>query len=397
MTVQSGLDGLVENGFQGLRNQRVGLIAHPASVDQKLRHILPLMHAAGVNLCKLFGPEHGVFGDAQDMEIVEEEAAATDPLTGAGVYSLYGHDEGSLRPSPAMLKDLDVLVVDLQDIGARYYTFAATMVYAMQTAAELGLRVMVLDRPNPLGGRAEDIEGPAVDAGFRSFVGAFDLPMRHGLTMGEYALLMKAQLRLELELKVVEMKGWTREMDFEATGLPWVMPSPNMPTVDTTWIYPGMCLFEGTQMSEGRGTTRPFELIGAPYIDPNKWAESLSQHKLPGICLRPTYFTPTFQKHGGLRCGGVQVHVIDRSKVRSVHLAIALIETAMKLAPEDFKWRTERYEYITDRLAIDLLFGSSKPREVLESGGSANEIIDTFRDNEREFAERRMGSLLYGG
>jgi len=396
MVVRSGLDVLVENGFKSLKNQRVGLVAHPASVDRSLRHILPLMAESGVQISKLFGPEHGVFGDAQDMEVVEEDNDATDPLTGARVYSLYGAEESSLRPSRDMLEQLDILVIDLQDVGARYYTFAATMVFAMQTAAELGLRVMILDRPNPLGGRAEDVEGPAVGEDFRSFVGAFDLPMRHGLTMGEYAQLMKKELQLDLELEIVKMEGWTRGMDFDATGLPWVLPSPNMPTVDTAWIYPGMCLIEGTQMSEGRGTTRPFELLGAPYVDPRAWAEKLAAYDLPGIRLRPTYFTPTFQKHGGSRCGGLQIHVTDRPVVRSVHLAIALIQTAITIWPDDFKWRTERYEYITDRLAIDLLFGSTKPREALEAGASADDIVRTFQDNEKAFIERRADALLYG-
>jgi len=395
MKVQTGLDRLVEEHFRSLKNCKVGLLAHPASVDGSLRHILPLMHASGVNITKLFGPEHGVFGDAQDMEVVEEAEDAVDPLTKARVYSLYGHEESSLKPSVEMLSGLDVLVIDMQDVGARYYTFAATMVFAMQTAAEAGVRVLVLDRPNPIGGKEEDIEGPAVESGYRSFVGAFDLPMRHGLTMGEYARLMKSELSIDVDLEISEMVGWKRSMDFDATGLPWVLPSPNMPTVDTAWIYPGMCLIEGTLLSEGRGTTRPFELVGAPYLDPNQWIHALPTERFDGVALRPTYFTPTFQKHAQSRCGGLQIHVQDRKPVRSVYLAVALMAGALKVAPQDFKWRTERYEYITDRLAIDLLFGSTKPREALEAGASAQDVIETFRTNERAFAERRRGSLLY--
>ena len=395
MKVQTGLDRLVEDKFQSLKNCKVGLLAHPASVDGSVRHILPLMHASGVNITKLFGPEHGVFGDAQDMEVVEEAADAIDPLTQARVYSLYGHEETSLKPSVEMLSDLDVLVIDMQDVGARYYTFAATMVFAMQTAAEAGVRVLVLDRPNPIGGREEDIEGPAVDSGYRSFVGAFDLPMRHGLTMGEYARLMQSELNIDVELEIIEMSGWNRSMDFEATGLPWVLPSPNMPTVDTAWIYPGMCLIEGTLLSEGRGTTRPFEFVGAPYLDPRQWVDALPTQTFEGVQLRPTYFTPTFQKHAQSRCGGIQIHVTDRKPVRSVYLAVALIAGALKVAPKDFKWRTERYEYITDRLAIDLLFGSTGPREALENGASALDVVKSFEPNERAFAERRRGALLY--
>ncbi|MCC7387124.1 MAG: DUF1343 domain-containing protein [Deltaproteobacteria bacterium] len=248
-SVLTGLDRLVGESFARLRGRRVGLLAHPASVDRKLRHAVYLMHAAGVSISALFGPEHGVTGDLQDMEPAEEEDTARDNLTGARLYSLYGTRFESLRPTSAMLADLDVLVIDLQDVGARYYTFAATMGYAMEVAAELGLDVVVLDRPNPLGGRERDIEGPRIEDGFRSFVGACQMPIRHGLTLGEYARAVMEEKKLDLDLEIVSMLGWKRSMDFEATGLPWVMPSPNMPTVDTAWVYPGQCLLEGTNLS----------------------------------------------------------------------------------------------------------------------------------------------------
>jgi uncharacterized protein YbbC (DUF1343 family) len=393
--VKSGLDVLVSERFSRLAKKKVGLLAHPASVDQSLRHILETMHAAGVRLEVLLGPEHGITGEAQDMEIVEEEGTARDALTGTRIHSLYGASIESLHPTEAMLKDIDVLVVDLQDVGARYYTFAATMAYAMRIAAKIGLRVIVLDRPNPLGGREEDIEGPALSPDFLSFVGAFDMAIRHGLTLAEYALYVRALEKLDVDLEIVKMEGWRRDMDFEATGLPWVMPSPNMPTVDTAWVYPGQCLLEGTNLSEGRGTTRPFELCGAPWLDGRAWAEQASRAIGPGFALRPPWIRPTFQKHAKKQCGAVQVHVTDRWAARSLRLTVALLEAARKLAPKDFDWRRERYEYVSDRLAIDLLFGSTKPRELLEGGASTEEIVASFSSDERAFAERRRPSLLY--
>jgi uncharacterized protein YbbC (DUF1343 family) len=395
MRVRSGLDILVAERFRRLMSLKVGLLAHPASIDASIRHILPSMHEAGVDLEVLLGPEHGITGEAQDMETIAEREGATDPLTGARVYSLYGASESSLHPTRQMLDGIEVLVVDLQDVGARYYTFAATMAYAMRIAARAGVRVMVLDRPNPLGGREEDIEGPAVDPEYRSLVGAFDMPIRHGLTIGEYARYVKTLEKLDVDLEVVRMEGWSRSMDFEATRLPWVLPSPNMPTVDTAWIYPGQCLFEGTNMSEGRGTTRPFELVGAPWIDGKAWAERASKSAGEGVVFRPTFIRPTFQKHAKERCGAIQIHVTDRWRVRPVRAAVALIEAARHLGPAEFAWRGERYEFVSDRLAIDLLLGSPKPRGLIEGGASAAEVVATFADSERAFREKRRPSLLY--
>lgn len=393
MNVATGLDRLVAEEFARLRGLRVGLLAHAPSVDRQIRHVLDLMHASGLQLVALFGPEHGVTGAAQDMEVVEE--AQADPLTGARVHSLYGSDVGTLHPTVEMFDGLDVLVVDLQDVGARYYTYAATMGYAARTAAQAGVRVLVLDRPNPLGGREEDVEGPAVQEGWRSFVGAFDMAIRHGLTIGEYARYVRDLENLDVELEVVEMEGWRREMTFEETGLPWVLPSPNMPTMDAAWIYPGQCLLEGTNLSEGRGTTRPFELVGAPYLDGRTWAEAAAPHAGPGVFLRPTAIKPMFQKHAGKTCGALQVHVTDRAAVRSVRLTCALMAAARALAPDDFAWRTERYEYVSDRLAIDLLFGSDRPRAMLEEGASAEEVVATFAEDEAAFRERRRDALIY--
>lgn len=394
--VKTGLDLLVEEGFRRLEGLRVGFLGHPASVDRELRHAVYLMHEAGVKLVALFGPEHGVTGDAQDMEVVNDlQEAETDRLTGARVHSLYGAKVESLRPTEAMLDGLDVLVIDMQDVGARYYTFAATMGYVMEVAARVGLRIMVLDRPNPLGGRAQDVEGPSIEPGFESFVGAYPMPIRHGLTMAEYAKWVQKLRGLDLELDLVTMTGWQRTMDFEATGLPWVLPSPNMPTVDAAFVYPGQCLLEGTNLSEGRGTTRPFELSGAPYLDGVSWAQYAREMAGPGVVLRPTYFKPMFQKWAGLRCGGVQMHVTDRKSFRSVQATLALLKGALRLEPASFAWRSEVYEYVSDRLAIDLLFGSESPRRMLEQGAAVEEIVRSFHDAEQDFREQRSPLLLY--
>lgn len=392
--VQTGLDALVQEGFSQLKGRRVGLLAHQPSVDARLRHALPLMHAAGVNIVALFGPEHGFAGAAQDMEFVLHEAPI-EPRTGAKIFSLYADSEASLRPTPAMFEGLDVLVVDLQDVGARYYTYAATMGYCLELAAQTGLQVMVLDRPNPLGGRDEDVEGPAIDPGYFSFVGAFDMAIRHGLTLGEYARWVVQLRGLDVSVQVVPLTGWTRDMDFEATGLPWVLPSPNMPTVDTAWIYPGQCLLEGTNLSEGRGTCRPFELCGAPYIDGEAWAKEASLHMGPGFVLRPTVIKPTVRDHAGQECGALQVHVTDRWAARSVRLSTALMVAAQTLAPGRFGWRTEAYEFVTDRLAIDLLYGSARPREMIEAGASTDDVIASFAAAEQAFVEARRPALMY--
>jgi|JI10StandDraft_1071094.scaffolds.fasta_scaffold156082_2 uncharacterized protein YbbC (DUF1343 family) len=393
--VATGLDVLRQEGFARLRGRRVGLLAHPASVDARLDHAVELMAAAGVRLEALFGPEHGITGELQDMDVWDLAEGVRDPRTGARVHSLYGTRESSLRPTAAMLEGLDVVVVDLQDVGARYYTFAATMGYVMEAAAAAGVAVMVLDRPNPLGGRAEDVEGPSIDHDHHSFVGAYAMPIRHGLTMAEYARAVADEKKLSLELELVPMVGWRRDMDFETTGLPWVLPSPNMPTVDTAWVYPGQCLIEGTNLSEGRGTTRPFELFGAPWLDARAWATAASRHAGPGVVLRPTVIRPMFHKHAKQASGAVQLHVTDRWAMRPLRATVALLAAARAQAPADFAWRTEVYEYVTDRLAIDLLFGSERPRRALETGVSVDELMASFGPDERAFVERRRSWLLY--
>ena len=391
--VRTGLDILVADGFKRLRGQRVGLVAHPASVDARLRHTADLLRAAsGIRLEVVFGPEHGWMGQAQDLEAVSS-AGPTHPA-GPRLVSLYGDTAESLRPTPAQLDGLDVLVVDLQDVGARYYTFQATMLYALEAAHAVGLRLIVLDRPNPLGGVV--VEGPRLAPGYESFIGAHDIAIRHGLTIGELATLYRAEKGLDnAGLEVVRCEGWDRRMDFDATGLPWVLPSPNMPTIETAMVYPGQCLLEGTNLSEGRGTTRPFELCGAPWIDAPALAAQLNAQDLPGVGFRAAWFQPTFQKHAGCLCGGVQLHIRDRAALRSVRTGLAVLEALRLASAQHFAWRTEPYEFVAEPIAIDLLFGSNRERLALEAGTPANEVVAAWGPEEAAFAERRRPYLLY--
>ncbi len=389
--VRTGLDVLQSQDFAAVRGLSVGLVTHPAAVEATLRHAVDILAAApGVRLAALFGPEHGLSGHAQDLIGVGENEA---PPSAVRVHSLYGDTADSLRPSAEPLRGLDALVIDLQDVGSRYYTFQATMLYCLEEASRHGLLTVVLDRPNPLGGAA--LEGPTLRPGFESFVGSHPVATRHGLTMGELARLYKSERKLSGELLVVPCEGWRREMDYEATGLPWVLPSPNMPTVETAFVYPGQCLLEGTNLSEGRGTTRPFELCGAPWLDARRLADRLRADALPGVAFRPAWFRPTFQKFAGQRCGGVQLHVTDREAFRPVRTGLAVLAACRELAPERFAWRTEPYEFVADRPAIDLLFGSDRERRALDAGRSAGDAARAWEAEEEEFRRRRKEFLLY--
>ena len=390
---KTGLDVLVADGFAPLRGLRVGVVTHPAAVDRDLRHIIDLLAAAPmVELAAIFGPEHGLFGQAQDL--ISVSAGESKKAGLPQVHSLYGATPESLRPAPAQLKGLDVLVIDLQDIGSRYYTFQATMRYCLQAALPLGMRVLVLDRPNPLGG--EMVEGPALLKTHESFVGAHDIAIRHGLTMGELAMLYQHELGLDDgDLQVVPCDGWKRSDDWSATGLPWVLPSPNMPTPDTALVYPGQCLVEGTNLSEGRGTTRPFEMVGAPWLDAGKLARRMNDAKLPGVKFRPAWFRPTFQKHAGTDCGGVQLHVTDRAVFRPVRTSLMLLAAMREMSGDKFAWRTEVYEFVREPIAIDLLFGSGRERRHLEAGKPAAELPEAWRREEDAFLHRRHTVLLY--
>ncbi len=391
--VATGLDRWSADRFGAIRGARVGLIANPTAVDASLRHAADLIGAtAGVTLAALFGPEHGIRGDAQDMIGVGDEV---DRATGVPVRTLYGSDLASLSPRPEHLEGLDALIFDVQDVGSRYYTFAATMLYAMEAASRAGLRFVVLDRPNPIGGAI--VEGPTVRPGFASFVGVHPTPIRHGMTVGELARLFRAERAIDVDLEVVTCSGWSRSMAWGETGLPWVMPSPNMPTPETALVYPGGCLVEGTNLSEGRGTTRPFELWGAPWVDPGPLLAPASWSE--GALLRPSAFRPTFHKHAGATCFGVQPHVADPSRFAPVRFYAAMLALARAQRPDLFAWRTEAYEFVTDPIAIDLLFGSDRERLLIDAGATAADLGDlgaAWAVEEREFRDRRSGSLLYG-
>ena len=389
--VQTGLEVLISDFPEKVRGARIGVVCHPASVDAELRHALDLLQAAGARIVAIFGPEHGARGEAQDMEDVED--ISLDPRLGVPVHSLYGATFDSLTPRPEQLAGLDALVIDLQDVGARYYTFVWTMALCMEAAGKVGVRVLVCDRPNPLDGLTT--EGNLIKPGFESFVGLHPVPNRHGLTPGEVARFVQRRRGVECELDIVPLRGWRREMYFEETGLPWVYPSPNMPTVDTALVYPGMCLVEATELSEGRGTCRPFDVAGAPGIDPEALAADLSRQNLAGCRFRPLYFRPKFQKHAGGTCGGVQIHITDRRQFDSYAAGVAFLQSVKRVAPDAFAWRAKPYEFVADIPAIDLLAGDERLRLALDSGADLAELIADWARERAAFETVRREMLLY--
>ncbi len=403
---RTGLDRLALDDAEvvaQVRGKRLGLLAHAASVDRRLVHAEQVIRAAGGTVVARFGPEHGFSGSAQDMVPVPDGGDAepmidTEPMFDRSeqdrrvqTYSLYGETAAQLSPRREWLEGLDAVVIDLQDVGSRYYTYVWTAAYMLRAAASVGVPVVVLDRPNPLGG--EIVEGAPQRPGYRSFVGAYEVSVRHGLTIGELLEWVRRRERLDVDaLAVVPMIGWRRSMHFEHTGLPWVMPSPNMPTVDTAWVYPGACVLEGTQLSEGRGTTRPFEIWGAPGIDGAKIAAAVS---VEGATLRPIEFEPAFQKHARTRCGGVQVHVTDRDTFRAHDTYLRLIVAAQNQLPGRSFWRRERYEYETSRLAIDLLTGGPEFRFSVTTPDRLQRVLERERRGASLFADDRRAVLRH--
>ena len=390
--IATGLDRLLA-APSALRGRRYAFLAHGAAVTADLvpAHVAL---AASVAPSLLLGPEHGYYGVEQDMVAAREER---DPWTGVPIVSLYGDTLASLRPRPEVFAGLDLLVVDLQDVGSRYYTYVATAIWAGEVAARQGCEVWFLDRPNPLGG--EIVEGPWLRAGFESFVGAFEMPVRHGLTPGEIATWEAVRGGWSESLRVWTMDGWRRDLLWPELGRPWIAPSPNMPGYTTAAIYPGLCLLEATELSEGRGTTRPFHLLGAPGIDPPRLASAIDALAPAGMRAVPTYFRPQFQKHAGAVCGGVELVVTDAAAVRSFAFGARMISVLLRDWPELFAWRREPYEFVLEHPAIDLLVGSAALREILESGDPSDSAVAgwtaTFAAEEARFRAERRPFLLY--
>jgi len=386
MVVASGLDVLAADGFRRLAGRRVAVLCHAASVDARLRHLLELLRQAAIDVRLLLGPEHGLAGAAQDMRPVASGRWGSVP-----VLSLYGAQPQQLRPPPGAFAEVDTLLVDLQDVGSRYYTYAATMRYCLEACAGSAVEVVVLDRPNPLGGAL--VEGPLLPDELRSFVGAWAVPVRHGLTLGELARAVLDE-GIDVSVEVIPMQGWRRDMWFHQTGLPWVLPSPNMPTVDTAIVYPGACLVEATNLSEGRGTTRPFEILGAPWLDGQRLAGLLAG-RVPGVSWRPLVFQPAFHKHAGSTCGGVQIHVVDREAFRPFACGLAFLWAARQLEPRRFAWREEPYEFVSDRPALDLLTGWPQLRQAIDDGRDPLQLQEDWTGELERYRQRRLAWLLY--
>ncbi|WFE14419.1 DUF1343 domain-containing protein [Bacillus atrophaeus] len=378
--VQTGIDILLSDYKKQLKGKKIGLITNPTGVNSSLKSSVDVLSQdPDIQLTTLYGPEHGVRGDAQAGD---EVASYIDEKTGLPVYSLYGKTK---KPTPEMLKSVDVLVFDTQDVGTRFYTYIYTMAYAMEAAKENGIPFIVLDRPNPQGG--QQVEGPVLEPGYSSFVGLYPIPLKHGMTIGELALLFNKEFKINADLTVVKMKRWKRKMNFEDTGLPFVLPSPNMPTIDSTFVYPATGLIEGTNVSEGRGTTKPFEFIGAPYMKSTQLEEKLNSLGLPGVTFRAASYIPTFSKHQGKLCHGVQMYVTDRKKFDAVKTGLSLIKTIHDLYPDDFEFLATG--------SFDKLIGNGWVRTKIEEGADIQEITDAYQKPLKEFKKLRKKYLIY--
>ncbi len=390
--VKTGLDHIAEKQFENLKGKNVALLCNQASIASDIRHMITIFreaHDKGIlSLKALLGPQHGLWGHTQDNMIEWEADGQSDAQI--PVYSLYGRHR---QPTREMLQDVDVLVIDLQDVGAKYYTFIWSMAHCMEVCANWGIRVVVLDRPNPINGATT--EGPAENNGFLSFVGVHPLGIRHALTIGEIALLLQEQHYPQCELEVVKMSGWERSMYFEDTGLPWAVPSPNIPIPESTVVYPGMCLLEATNLSEGRGTTRPFEFFGAPWIDGWQLAEKLADLNLPGIVFRPVEFEPTFQKHAETLCGGCFMHVTDRSTFLPFLTTVALLREIRHDGSDKFAWNDPPYEYEYEKMPFDILAGNDWLRQMIDDRAELSEMQARWEKEQEAFTPMRKRALLY--
>lgn len=384
-----GLERGLAEPLKYFKSLRVGLICNQASVNHSFQHAADLFFEnEKIKLTTLFGPQHGIRGEVQDNMV--ETSHSIDAKSGLPIYSLYSETR---EPTAKMLENIDILVIDLQDIGGRVYTYIYTMAYAMKACAKFGKKFIVCDRPNPINGI--DFEGSLLEKGHESFVGQYPIPMRHGMTVGELAKFFNAEFDIKCDLEIIEMEGWKRDLYLDRTDTPWVIPSPNMPTVDTAVVFPGTVYFEGTEVSEGRGTTRPFEFIGANYINADDFAEELASYKLDGVIFRPTSFIPTFQKFSGQKCGGVFVHVTDRDIFKPVITGIALIKTVFDMYPDEFEWKKSPYEYEFDKNPFDVIAGTWKLRESLEKNVSLKDIQNSWSVDESKFKVVRNKYLLY--
>ena len=387
--VTPGIDRLLTTDRRMIEGRRVGLLCNPASIDAKFQHTADrLFEDPDITLAAIFGPQHGFRSDLQDNMV--ETPHTQDCRRKVPIFSLYSETR---EPTSDMLERIDLLVVDLQDVGTRVYTFVYTMANVMRAAARQGIPVVVCDRPNPIGG--EDVEWACLQEPWTSFVGQFPIPMRHGMTIGELALLFNEAFGIGADLEVVPLDGWHRTMYHDETGLPWVIPSPNLPTLDSAIVYPGAVLIEGTMLTEGRGTTRPFELIGAPWIDGERLAREMNARELPGVHFRPVFFEPTFQKHARHTCGGCQIHVLDRRTFLPLRTAVEMIDEFRREHPARFAWRQPPYEYEHDKEPIDILYGSDRLRRTLDADGDADALIRSWRADEEDFRRMRQKYLLY--
>ncbi len=387
MSVRLGSERLLES--HNLDGRRIGIVCNPASVDGELRHIVDRFAAhRGARLAAIFGPQHGFRSDVQENMI--ETGHSRDETRRVPIYSLYSETR---EPTADMLRDLDTLVIDLQDVGTRIYTYIYTMANCLIAARRHGIKAIVCDRPNPIGGLS--VEGPMLVRGFESFVGQYPIPMRHGMTIGEVARLFNDHFGIGADLEVVPMTGWRRDLYADQTSLPWVLPSPNIPTVDSAVVYPGTVLFEGTNVSEGRGTTRPFEIVGAPWVESERFAAAMNSLGLPGVRFRPLVFEPTFHKHAGIGCGGCQTHVLDRTRFSAVETGVGLLCAFRAAGLDRFRWRDPPYEYEQEKLPFDILAGSSELREQIERGTPPRSIARSWEGSVEEFNGVRERFLIY--